>query len=141
MPLQNEDYLSASIRHYNDSGRLHKSGRIDNAAYLAGYVVECGFKAILQIHGYGAKAYGHDITALHGKVLDLAALLSPGSSRYRTDLITDLNLNMTAWKPDMRYHRTGRVAQADVMKIMKAATNIFDSVVAEMILDNGGLRS
>lgn len=139
MLLQNEDYLSASIRHYNDSERLYDTGRLDNAAYLAGYVVECGLKAILQVYGHSAKAYGHNITALHGPVLDLATLLSPGSSRYRSDRIQNLGRDMATWKPEMRYCRTGMMAQADAKKIMKAATDVFDSVVVKIILDNGGI--
>jgi HEPN domain-containing protein len=82
MILLDEDFLSASVRHYNDSKYLHDKGRFDNAAYLAGYVVECGLKAILQVYGHGAKTYKHDIAALHGPALDLATMLSPGASRY-----------------------------------------------------------
>jgi len=139
MPLQNEDFLSASVRHYNDSTHLYAKGRLDNAAYLAGYVVECGLKAVLQVYGHGVRAYGHNIAALHGPALDLAMVLSPGSSRYRSDRITSLGFDLAVWKPEMRYHRTGVLAQADAERIMKAAREAFDSVVTEMILDNGGL--
>jgi HEPN domain-containing protein len=140
MPLQNEDFLSASVRHYNDSTHLYAKGRLDNAAYLAGYVVECGLKAVLQVYGHGVRAYGHDIAALHGQALDLATVLSPGSSRYRPDRISSLACDMSAWKPEMRYHQTGMLTRADAERIMKAARDVFDSVVSEMALDNGGLR-
>lgn len=138
MPLQNEDFLSASVRHYNDSNHLHSNGRLDNAAYLAGYVIECGLKAILQVYGHSAKAYGHDIAALQGAVLDLAMVLSPGSSRYCPGRLKSMS-DIEIWKPGMRYHRTGILARADVERLMKAAREMFDSVVIEMLLDAGGL--
>ncbi len=44
-----EDYPRAAIRHEQDSASLFEAGRYDGSAYLAGYVVECSTKALLEM--------------------------------------------------------------------------------------------
>jgi HEPN domain-containing protein len=60
-----EDYGSAARRHLHDARTLLIAERFDNAAYLAGYVVECSMKKLLEIHGHGAREYGHGNRSPH----------------------------------------------------------------------------
>ena len=44
-----DDYPEAAVKHMQDSGVLLAGGRYDGAAYLAGYVVECALKTLIQL--------------------------------------------------------------------------------------------
>ena len=46
-----EHYASAASRHVEDARYLCDARRWDNAGYLAGYVVECGVKAVINRAG------------------------------------------------------------------------------------------
>ena len=61
----------AAARHLHDSSILLGAGRWDNAVYLAGYVVECSFKLLIQAHlgAAAARAYAHDLGAMQGDVI------------------------------------------------------------------------
>ena len=50
------DYASAAARHWEDAISLTQASRFDNSAYLAGYVVECSLKSLIEISGGLAKA-------------------------------------------------------------------------------------
>ncbi|MBN1205449.1 MAG: HEPN domain-containing protein [Myxococcaceae bacterium] len=131
-----EDYGSAARRHLHDARTLLAAERLDNAAYLAGYVVECALKRLLEIHGHGAREYGHDLRRLSGQALVLAAILSPGATRYRFDDIPLLPQMVSVWRPDLRYLPTGAVVDGDLM--VTGAAEVYERVMVEAILDGSG---
>jgi HEPN domain-containing protein len=131
-----EDYGSAARRHLHDARTLLHGGRIDNAAYLAGYVVECSMKKLLEIHGHGAREYGHDLRRLSGQALTLAAILSPGATRYRLDDIPELPEMVSFWRSEQRYLPTGAVAHGELM--VEGAFKVYERILVEAILDGSG---
>ena len=67
-----DDYPEAAGRHMQDSGALLAGGRPDGAAYLAGYVVECALKTLIQLET-GRPRYSHDLSGLCDVLDTLAA--------------------------------------------------------------------
>jgi HEPN domain-containing protein len=131
-----EDFFSSALRHFEDSAALHALGRIDEAAYLAGYVIECGLKKLLEVHrGSSARGYGHDLRGMTTQALALAALLSPASIRYRVDEIHALMPAMSYWRPELRYWTTGDIGAANATLMLDAATGVARVVLAALILD------
>lgn len=134
-----DDYLSSALRHLVDSQVLEARGRLDNAAYLAGYVIECGLKRVLEVHGHAARAYGHDLHNLNSRALQLAALLSPGIARYRLDRL-NLSVVVGPWGPGLRYSTTGDVAPATATALVEAARRVGNGILMPMILDDSTAR-
>jgi len=68
-PPQLDRFAQAAGRHLADSETLAAGSRLDNAVYLAGYVVECSLKAVISHHSSvrDARQYGHDLAALQGQ--------------------------------------------------------------------------
>ena len=134
--MATEDFFSSAVRHFEDSLRLHAAGRSDEAAYLAGYVIECGLKKLLEVQrGKSARAYGHDLQGMIGPGLALAALLSPASARYRVDMIPLLAQAMSYWRPELRYWTTGDVRIEAATLMLGVATGVMRDVLLALILD------
>ena len=132
----NEDFASAAARHYCDSELLLAKQRLDNAAYLAGYAVECGLKAlILHAGGHPRAAYSHNLSALAGKALELAVLLSPAMRRYYIDTIDEMLDASRDWDPALRYAASGQTAPAKAKDLGRAARMSFERILIPMILD------
>lgn len=130
-----EDYFSASLRHLRDSRSLHEPPGSDNAAYLAGYVIECGLKRLLELYDFAPRSLGHDLQSLQGRALVLAALLAPGSTRYRVDGITELETASKEWSPEMRYWESGKLSEKSKERLMKVAAEIYEHLLIPMVLD------
>ena len=75
-------FASAAARHWRDAQLLFDCDRFDNAAYLAGYAVECSLKVLLQVGTLAPRAFGHELDRLSGDALFLACLLTPSVRRY-----------------------------------------------------------
>lgn len=128
-----EDYFSASLRHLRDSQSLADVS--DNAGYLAGYVIECGLKRLLELSGSNSRQYGHDLKNLHGRALTLAALLAPGAVRYRVDTISALESVAAEWSPDLRYWASGALAEERKQRLLKVADELFEKLLVPLVLD------
>jgi len=133
--LMTDDYVSAGLRHYSDSTMLAGQGRVDNPTYLGGYVIECALKALLQVHGHGVRAYGHNLNALSAKGLASASMLSPGLSRYRVDRVPRLSEAIAVWNPEMRYAATGAVSPSDAAVVLEVAKAMVSEVIVPLLLD------
>ena len=131
----NEDFGSAVARHYCDAELLLTARRFDNAAYLAGYAVECSLKALISCSGGHPKAYSHELSTLAGKALDLAVLLSPAMRRYHIDVIDVMLRACDGWKPELRYTKTGNTSDAKAKEFSRAARMSFEWLLIPMILD------
>ena len=141
--MPTEDYFSSALRHYEDSRRLGRrlaAARSENAAYLGGYVIECGLKRVLELHGHSARSYGHNLKVMHGKALALASLLAPGVLRYRIDGIPGIVEACAKWRPEMRYWKTGTLTTDQFESLEKARDEIFQRVLVPLILDGREAR-
>ncbi len=127
-----DDYASASKRHLDDTERLFGLGRWDNAAYLAGYVAECGAKAVIGIAGYRVQIH---LDRLSRDVLALAADVSLAARRYRIDLDGGLAFLRRRWSPHLRYTQTGSTNETDAEAIVEAATSVFAQTIGALVLD------
>ena len=66
MPLPH-DFSSAAARHWDDAMSLIQANRFDNAGYLAGYVVECSLKCLVEMSGAAPKPFQHELATLSGR--------------------------------------------------------------------------
>jgi HEPN domain-containing protein len=80
-----ESYSNSAGRHLIDAKILLESQRWDNAVYLAGYVVECSFKLLVEQYfkhdnkhdKKAVKKYGHDLNELEGRAMERLRVLYP----------------------------------------------------------------
>lgn len=79
--MSEDSFPQAAARHLHDAKILLDKQRWDNAVYLAGYVVECSFKVLVEVYipegKTAVKKYGHDLTELQGKAIDRLRLMYP----------------------------------------------------------------
>lgn len=128
-----EDYASAASRHLRDSRLLLQHECLDNASYLAGYVVECGIKALIALAGPPPRI--HDLQNLSGASLDLAASLSFAARRYPLDLNSQLINVHKRWNVELRYNRSGFMNAQDTQTLISDAGDIYQATIGEMTLD------
>ena len=94
----------------------------DDSAYLAGYVAECGVKAVILKAGIRFKRHLHELSTPQ---LLLAADLSFAARRFPLDLDPDLAEIQATWTTDLRYVRTGAVAQQQAEEMLERAQAVF----------------
>lgn len=133
-----EAFESAAGRHLDDSTFLNLHDRVDNAAYLAGYVVECSLKLLLAQSRYLApKSLSHDLTTLSGDALRLASLIAPFVGRYEVPPSSDLDDLNARWSPEMRYAATGSTPKGTAEMWLRAAESVYRALVIKIALDGG----
>jgi len=128
------DYASAASRHLHDASLLLAGSRYDSAAYLSGYVAECGLKAVIEVAGQRVP-FVHDLAKLGRQYLVLAADLSLATRYYPVDLDPDLDLLADRWTIDLRYVATGTTAGPDACALLLAAEAVYHRTVGRMVLD------
>jgi hypothetical protein len=131
----NEMFDAAAGRHWEDADLLLFGERFDNAAYLAGYSVECALKALLQSAGVATRPYSHDVETLAGGALLLAVVTTPSIRRYDIPNSVHLQDLLRNWKPEMRYSPTGRIEKTRAQAWAEAARGTFSALVVERLLD------
>ncbi|MEG3847902.1 hypothetical protein QT971_10605 [Microcoleus sp. herbarium19] len=76
-----ESFSNSAGRHLQDAQLLLGKQRWDNAVYLAGYVVECSFKVLVEHHfkndRSAVRKYGHDLSELEGRAMERLRVLYP----------------------------------------------------------------
>ena len=86
-------------------------GRHDGAAYLAGYVVECVLKTLIQLET-GGPTISHDLSGLCDRLDKLAAQV--GARHGKVYLAAEASLRasrvLNDWKPEQRYRGPGVTA-------------------------------
>ncbi len=130
-----EAYQSAARRHLDDSTLLFGEGRFDNAAYLAGYVVECSIKSLIRAAGGPARALQHELAAICGDALLLAWLLMPSIRRFRLPETPEFRSLVAEWSTDLRYEATEAVDRTRATAWLSAAQAAYESIVVPAILD------
>ena len=106
-----DDYPDAAEKHLEDSKVLMAGSRHDGAANLAGYVVECVLKTLIQLET-GPPRHSHDLSGLCDRLDGLAA--QAGGKHGRVYLAAEASLRasrvLNDWKPEQRYHGPGVTA-------------------------------
>ncbi|RJP31918.1 MAG: hypothetical protein C4547_14740 [Phycisphaerales bacterium] len=131
--VMEEDYPSAARRHLSDARMLLAASRTDNAAYLAGYVAECGVKAVMTLAA-GFKVYLH-LDQLTARPLALAADLSRSARRYPVDLDPDVESIRSGWKSVLRYATTASVSRSQAESLVSSAAAVFRKTIVALVLD------
>lgn len=138
-----ESFSASAGRHLQDAQILLKEKRWDNAVYLAGYVVECSFKVLVEQYFTSDKAavkkYGHDLTKLEGKAMERLRVLYPildrqlPTSRIDGTVLADKH-------PARRYCKSGLWTESQAKTSVERAEEIYREIIPELVL-NGLISS
>ncbi|MBI4562776.1 MAG: HEPN domain-containing protein [Candidatus Rokubacteria bacterium] len=129
-----DDHPEAAQKHLNDASVLNGGGRADGASYLAGYVVECSLKALLQ-HETGIAPLWHDLKKLASRVSAVCAVAGAKTARYLAPAVLSLPAGaIAAWDPEMRY-RAPSMTGHDAAAWLREAQSIYQATVGQMFLD------
>jgi hypothetical protein len=131
--MSNPDFPSAASRHLRDAKAI-LSESPDNALYLAGYTAECSLKAVIELCGVHAPAFGHRLEALRDEGFGLAIAMAPAAARYRPRASTVQAIRMR-WSQNMRYDSTGDTDKEQAKEFVDLVDEIFQACVVEMFLD------
>ena len=134
-----DNYKDCAKRHLNDAGFLFRSGRLDNAIYLAGFAIECALKFAVEYYqrqGYGlgnplASRYRHNV---HNIAVDLINVLSllPNSSAF--SVLSQIQSPRSPGHPlyghpERRYWSSGLWSQKDAQKVINLAEDVYQNIV------------
>lgn len=98
-----DDYPDAAAKHLADAKALLGNSRFDGAAYLAGYVVECSLKSILQVETGNAPRM-HSLKSLANEVAKASAVATAATAKYLTPVVQNLpSASIVGWRETMRY--------------------------------------
>jgi len=138
-----ESFSSAAGRHLQDSLTLLQAQRWDNTVYLAGYVVECAFKLLVEQYfksdKSAVKKYGHNLPELEGKAMERLRVLYPildqqlPASRMQTTVLTQHH-------PERRYAKSGLWTEAEAILVAQRAERIYREIIPKLVL-NGLISS
>jgi HEPN domain-containing protein len=133
-----ESFSQAAGRHLQDAKILCEQERWDNAVYLAGYVVECSFKVLIEIYfsndQKAVKKYGHDLNELEGKAMERLRVLYPRlDSQLPNARITGTILAKD--HPERRYAKSELWTKEEAQLAMQTAAEIYSKIVPNLVLN------
>lgn len=133
-----DSFSSSAGRHLQDAQILANARRWDNAVYLAGYVVECSFKVLIEQNfksdQVAAKKYNHDLTELEGKAMERLRLLYPILDQKLP--ISRIDETVLAKNhPERRYSRSGLWSKIEAELAVQRAIEIHRDTVLKLVLD------
>ena len=128
-----DDYPEAAGRHLRDANVLLAGKRHDGAAYLAGYVVECAMKTLIQLETGKPPSRSHDLAALRGAVRVLAVLADARTGRLYASLLP-LGSGILDWRPEMRY-RGETVPPGTSRAWLEEADKVYAEIVGTLVID------
>ncbi len=129
-----DDYPAAARKHLKDSAALLTQGRADGAAYLAGYVVECALKTLLQME-QGSAPWTHALADLAKQVAGLTVRADVAVGRRCVVVAAFLKqAEILAWKPGMRYHEE-TTSGTDAATWQREAGDVYSKVIGALVLD------
>jgi HEPN domain-containing protein len=127
-----DSYVHAAFRHADDSRRLHRDGRYDNAVYLAGYVVETTLKAWL-VAATGRAQYTHNLMTLETQALAATIVGVDIDARFPEAAVRTL---VTAgWTEQSRYWSDGSRLEDESRAIQAAVSDVVDRTLVPLVLD------
>jgi len=129
-----DDYPDAAAKHLADAKALTVAHRYDGAGYLAGYVVECALKSLLQVE-IGEAPRTHSYQDLLGEIGNTCLAAGAATAKYVTAPIRAIREGpIGGWRETMRY-RSPSMSGGDAEAWVEAATLVYTDTVATMILD------
>ena len=138
-----ESFSASAGRHLQDAQILLREKRWDNAVYLAGYVVECSFKVLVEqyfLNDRGAvKKYGHDLTKLEGKAMERLRVLYPILDRQLPTSRIDGTV-LANNHPERRYFNSGLWTESEAKISVERAEEIYRRIIPKLVL-NGLISS
>lgn len=112
---------------------LVEGRRFDGAAYLAGYVVECVLKTLIQVET-GQAGHSHDLNVLREKVAEFAVRTRSRTGKFLEDLEPLNSSEVFDWKPDMRYREPG-IAPDTAESWLRDARDVYDRIIGSLLTD------
>ncbi len=129
-----DDYPDAAGKHLADASALAAAQRYDGAGYLAGYVVECALKTLLQVES-GQVRKTHSYETLLKEVGETCLTAGAATARYVTETIRAIpDAPIAAWRETMRY-RSPSMSSGDAQAWVEGAAVVYRETIASMILD------
>jgi HEPN domain-containing protein len=129
-----DDYPDAACKHLGDANALISVNRFDGAAYLAGYVVECSLKSLIQVET-GKARRNHRLADLTRYVIEVCMVAGARTAKYMTSVVQRIpSAGVGSWRETLRY-RSPSMTRGEVETWVKEAGEIYSSTVAAMILD------
>jgi hypothetical protein len=129
-----DDHPDASGKHLADARVLLAATRSDGAAYLAGYVVECALKSLVQLET-GKALRGHQLATLMAEVSAACMAAGAGTARYVTTHVQGVpTARIAVWRETLRYQSPSMTSR-DAQIWVDEADQIYSDTVAAMILD------
>ena len=130
-----DDYPEAAGKHLADATILSAGPRADGAAYLAGYVVECALKTLIQVQT-GRRTISHDLAGLRNSLGAMAAQAGPQTQRYFAAAAALLNgASILGWSPESRYRASGEVTSATAGTWLQEAGTVYARIIGGLRLD------
>ncbi len=135
--MSEDSFPQAAARHLHDAKILLDKQRWDNAVYLAGYVVECGFKVLVEVYipegKTAVKKYGHDLTELQGKAMDRLRLIYPILMQLPASRTMGTVLDQ--YHPERRYYKSGIWNKDQAEKAVNRSEEIYQEIIPKLVLD------
>ena len=132
------DLLSAALRHVRDAEHLLDDttgcSSPDQAYHLAGFGPECARKATVSLRWLD-KALGHGVEEASAEVVEFALALAPLARRYDPGMHAGRWPELSAWRPDVRYEKTGTFSEQRAKAIAGEAREVVDTVVVALWAD------
>lgn len=129
-----DDYPRAARKHLHDAMVLEVADRCDGAAYLAGYVVECAAKTLIQVET-GQVRPTHELGKLRETLNVLASLADARTARLGVAMAMSLeNARILDWRPQMRYRPPG-VSARQARSWLREALAIYSLVMGGLAMD------
>ena len=120
-PAVPDDFLKTIDRMNSDGDLLYAGGRFKNAAYFAGYVIECSLKAIVEGHPKiqaAPSSFSHRLDDLAAAITSVRVTRRPRGFRFDSrNLATAYD-----WNPVGRYDATMWGDEPAAIRIRKAAS-------------------
>ena len=130
-----DDHPEAARKHLDDATALRRSGRPDGTSYLAGYVVECSLKALIQHETGVAPPLEHGLTTLARRVSVICTVAGAKTARYLAPAVRSLpSAAIAAWDPQSRYQAPS-MTSAHAAAWLKEAESVYRATVEQMFLD------
>ena len=130
-----DDYPEAAGKHLHDASVLMDGARHDGTAYLAGYVVECALKTLIQMQTERFHR-SHDLQGLDSTLGTIAALADrPTKQMYASARKILRGADILAWNPEMRYQAADVTDSSTAGTWLREATNIYSRIIGEMKMD------
>ena len=139
-----DNYRDTAYCMYEDVQILHEKHRWFNCCYLAGYVVECYSKLLLDnaissgitTQKGAVKDYGHNINVMKIDLINILSISTQILSKYCIDLNLECNSIITEWNPNKRYEaESGTWSQEEKANAFKHELEIVINQIKNMQLD------